>query len=483
MQLCICTTLSFAQLRNFGDTIAIVDARIEIGNGRVIDNGTIILRGGLIDSVGTNIPVPKNVEIIKGVGLTVYPGFIDCGFHKGLKIPEASPNQDDARPTLIDPPTEMREANRKGIRPELRISTILDLSESTLEPIRKAGFTTALIMPNVGLIGGQSALVNLSGRARRDSIVRADIAMCMSFQNPGTGSSFPGTVMGFFSLIRQTLMDAQLVSYTDSNFRLNGGVRPVSDDSLNALNSILSRKQLVIAEADSPQRIERLFALTSEFGLRTAIIGGLESWRSASLISTLGIPVIVGLNWGEEAKGLEEAKPADKKSDDSKKSDDPKKPEEKKEDVKPPDDEKYLTMAVKLERRRIWEEKVATAGLLTKSGVLIAFTSRGLKSHDELMTNLRSAIKFGLSRNAALAGLTISPARILGLEKQLGTIEAGKIANLTIMDGDFAESKTKVKYVVIDGIKIDPEATKEAPPVPIPVLGVSGRNKEGLRCG
>ncbi len=467
---------SLSQLSNFGEAIAIVGARIEIGNGKVIEKGTVVLRDGLIESVGVNIPVGKDIEVIKGDGLTIYPGFIDSGLQKGYKIPEALPNQDDARPTLIDPPTEMREANRKGIRPELRFSTLLDLSESTLEPIRKAGFTTALIIPNVGLIGGQSCLVNLSGRARRMAIVKSDIAMYMAFQNPGNGASFPGTLFGYFSLLRQTLLDAHRMSFTESNFRLNGGNRPVSDDSLAALTNVLSKKQLVIAEADSPARIERLGELVNEFGLRSAIYGGLESWRTVSTISKSGQPVIVGLNWGEEAKTTDEMKPTDKKLDGPKKADvkkeDPKKPDDKKEEpAKPSEDEKYLGTAVKQERRRIWEEKVANASVLAKSGVKIAFTSRGLKSHDEFWTNLRSAIKFGLARDSALAGLTIMPAQILGLEKQLGTIEPGKIANLTIMDGDFVESKTKVRYVIIDGIKFDPEAPKEnSSPVTPPTL-------------
>src|SRR2546425_8350539 len=133
---------AFGQLRPFGDAFAIVGAKIEIGDGRVIEKGTLLIRDGLIEAVGATITVPPDAEVIKGDGLIVFPGFIDGYTNKGLKLPDAQPNQDVAPDTLAEAPPFMREANRKAVRPELRACDYLALVDADLTAARKAGFTT-----------------------------------------------------------------------------------------------------------------------------------------------------------------------------------------------------------------------------------------------------------------------------------------------------------------------------------------------------
>src|SRR4051794_33112872 len=85
---------SHAQLRGFGDAHAIVGAKIEIGDGRIIDRGTVIIRDGLIEAVGKDLAIPPDAEVLKGDGLIVYPGFIDAWSTKGLKLPAWQADQD-----------------------------------------------------------------------------------------------------------------------------------------------------------------------------------------------------------------------------------------------------------------------------------------------------------------------------------------------------------------------------------------------------
>src|SRR2546423_13645156 len=118
------------QLRPFGDAFAIVGAKIEIGDGRVIEKGTVLISDGLIEAVGASVTVPADAEVIKGDGLIVFPGFIDAYTNKGLKLPDAQPNQDVAPDTLAEAPPFMREANRKAVRPELRACDYLSLAET-----------------------------------------------------------------------------------------------------------------------------------------------------------------------------------------------------------------------------------------------------------------------------------------------------------------------------------------------------------------
>src|SRR5207245_4108542 len=118
--------------------------------------------------------------------------------------------------------------------------------------------------------------------------------------------------------------------------------------------------------------------------------------------------------------------------------------------------ERDLPRRAKEDQQRGEKEEMRNAGILHKEGVLFAFSTQGItgdKPWDKFRENLRKAIAEELSPDAALQALTVDAARILGVEKQLGTIEKGKAAHLVVMDGDFQDAKTNVRYVFADGAR------------------------------
>src|SRR5262249_45533367 len=120
--------------------------------------------------------------------------------------------------------------------------------------------------------------------------------------------------------------------------------------------------------------------------------------------------------------------------------------------------EKAVPKRVLEDRQRQSKEEVANAALLHKNGVAFAFSTQGLPADrpwEKFRENLRKVIAEGLPADAALKALTIDAARLLGADKQLGSVAAGKAAHLIVTDGDFHEAKTKVRYVFADGVRFD----------------------------
>ena len=104
----------------------------------------------------------------------------------------------------------------------------------------------------------------------------------------------------------------------------------------------------------------------------------------------------------------------------------------------------------------------STAGVLSKAGVKFAFYSDGVAAPKDLLRAVKKAIDAGLSGDAAIRALTLSPAEIYRLEDRLGSIDKGKIANLVVADGDLFADKTKIKYVFVDGNKFEPPPEEPA---------------------
>lgn len=466
-----------AQTGSVRDTYAIVGARVEVGDGRVIEKGTVVIRDGLIEAVGSGIVVPADAEIIQGAGLVVYPGFMDAHATKGLKLPDAKPDQDTSPKTDEDAPYAMREGNRKGVRPELHAADYLDLNFDAANAIRKGGFTTEMIAPTGNIVNGAGALLNLTGLPKRESVVRAVVGETFGFHASGNG--YPDSKMGMMADIRQLFLDARRCRLLQTAFDNGSSRRPPADDVLASLLPVLDGKLPVIFETESAGDLRRALRLTDEFNLKMVISGGADAWKQADTLAKRKIPVLVSLDFGAEPGIKEDATspPADKPkspmpatSPDSKAAlppNTPKTPEQKAEADKIEKEEDTPPKAFVADRHRKWLEKVGNAQKLNQAGVVIAFTGKGVKDTTEFWKNLRRAIKEGLPKAVALRALTLDAATIFGVERQMGTVEAGKIAVLTVMTGDFADAGSKVKYLFIDRGKFEPESDKApAPPAP-----------------
>ena len=439
---------------SYRETYAIVGARVEVGGGKVIDKGTVLVRDGHIQAVGADVKVPDYAFVVKGDGLTVYPGFIDSYTTKGLKLPDPVPDQDVKLDTAVQPPVSMREANRKGIRPEIVAADFLDLSAMGDE--RKAGITCELIAPSGGLLNGAGALVNTSGRPPRESVLVPSFGQCVGFQDPGF--NYPATPLGFIALIRQTLLDAQRAALPTVM-----GDLPMADRPLLALQPALNGKVPVLMECDLNYEIARCLSIADEFNLKPIVVGGLDAYKDIDEIKKEKIPVIVATNFAAEPNPASPPeKPAPPASANPPSGTNPPVAAPAgAQNVPKSEDIEAIPPEVLAEQENKWLDRIHSVKVLSSQGVPFTFSSRGSKNRDEFWKNIRRVIAEGLDRQAALDALTINAAKLFGVEHDLGTVEAGKIANLTIMNGDFAKDGTVAKYVFVGGRMFDLSKDKQ----------------------
>jgi len=309
-----------------------------------------------------------------------------------------------------------------------------------IETSRNIGITTALTAPRTGIWMGQSALINLSGETPQQMIVRSPVAMHVSF-TPLRGG-YPGSLMGVFAQLRQMMFDAQRYRESMQIYERNprGIRRPETDRSLAALVPVLDGRMPVVMLANSEREISRALDLAAEFKLRLIIAGGREADRVADRLAKQNVPVLLSLNLPRRTTAaMPEADP---------------------------------------EPMRILRERVAaqqTAGKLSKAGVRFAFQSGSLTNMTDLIPNANRAIENGLSATDAVRAFTLWPAEIFGVANQLGSIEAGKIANLTVTRGDLFDRNSRVAHVFIDGRPVDLRPAATTPPGERPAgRGVTG---------
>ncbi len=424
---------------------AVRDARVVVEPGKVLPKATIVIRDGLIEAVGADVKPPADALVTDGTGLTVYPGFIDAmsnwGFDPALRRSETgAPEPTDlaGEPLVATPPDQ-----RKGLTPEFQVSTALR-NEDQADEWRKTGFTAHLVAPDGGFIVGQSALVSLSGAAPRETILRAPVAQHVSFRL-GAGNDYPRSLMGAIAHCRQTFLDAGYYQRMWAAYEKGGrvGPRPPLDPAMAELEPALAGKVPVVFEADSRDGIHKALDFAAEFKLRPMIYGGRDTWRAADRLKAERVPVLVRLNYQDQPQPrrgrggpMAEAAPVS-------------------------ENEKTLPPRAQEDQKRVLKEEMANAGRLHKAGVTFAISAQGQagdKPWDKFRENLRKAIAEGLPADAALRALTIDAARIVGAEKQLGTVEKGKAAHLVVMNGDFHEADTKVRYVFADGVRFEYDA-------------------------
>jgi len=499
---------AYAQTSGETGNYAIVDVRVEIGDGRSIDKATILVKDGLIQAVGPDVKAPPDAAVIKGAGLVAYPGFIDAGCPRGLKLPEWQPDQDKAPDTTSLAPATMRDANRKWVRPELRARDCLALTDTELDPMRRNGFCAALFAPSEGLMSGMSTVALLSGAPKRDCVVKSVFGEHFSF-SPGVGAgprgpggggnTYPGSLMGIIAHLRQTLVDGQRQREWKVKADRGDASHAPADDTLESLIAVLDGNMPVIFAADSRNEIHRALALADEFRLKLILSGGGDAWKETKTLSARGIPVLASLNFGDEPgvvrqgsfgggqlpggggrrrpggrpggapgapPGTVTGAPTDPPAQDS--ATQPPagqqpggQPGANRAAPPEPDD---TPKAVIAEQHVKWEERASCPAKLEQANIPFAFTSAGLRNPTDFWGNLRHAIKNGLSKQAALKALTVDAAHIMGVDRELGTLEVGKMASIVLMSAEFTDPTSKVKYLIIDRSKFEPDADQRPAP-------------------
>jgi imidazolonepropionase-like amidohydrolase len=425
------------------DTYAITNARIVPVSGAEIARGTVVIRNGLIAAVGANVAAPPDARVIDGAGLSVYPGLIDANTTLGLPAGAAQGGgrgivitQQQNAPSIA----ALNSTQPVGLQPEVRADDFLRPGGDQIDNERNAGITSALTAPREGIFAGQSAFINLTGDSPQEMIVRSPVALHIGFTPLRTGG-YPVSLLGVFAAMRQMFLDAQRYREINQMYERNprGMRRPDQDKSLAALQPVLARDMPVVFTADSQREIERALDMADEFKLKAMISGGTEAWKVADRLAAAKVPVLVSLNFPRRTTAP--APDAD------------------------PDPVRVL-------RQRV--EAPKNPGRLVAAGVRIAFQSGGLANVSDFLLNVTRAIDGGLSKDEALRAITIRPAELFGVDSQVGTIEVGKIANLTVTRGDIFARDRRITNVFIDGRPVDLKPAAPAGAGTGAAAGVSG---------
>jgi imidazolonepropionase-like amidohydrolase len=400
------------------EVIAIRGGKLLTVTHGVIENGTVIVEDGKIKAVGANVSIPPGAKVIDATGEVVMPGIIDAGDQIGLvEIPEEKTTDDSTE--YNDP-----------IHPELRVLDALNPGSESIRVTRAEGITNSVSTPAAGnLIAGQSAVISLNGGTVQQMVVKSPAALVinlgeMSKTTYGSKGKAPETRMGQMAMLRQEFLSAQhyqaeLKAYADKEAEKKSGEAvkdaggwkftgpPGKNLKFEALAAALDGKLPVVVRANRVSDIEMALRLADEFHLHLILADAAGAWRLADQLAKKKISVIVGPIL-QEPSSME-------------------------------------TLDVRLDN----------AAILNRAGVPIAIQTEVANEVREMPFEVEYAIANGLPEDAALAAVTLNPARFFGLEDQLGSLDEGKQANLVVLDGMPFRVKTHVVTELIDGKVMD----------------------------
>jgi len=390
---------------------AIVDVSVVTEPGRQLNNATVVIRDGLIESVGVERVPPADAQVIRferaddQPPLTIYPGLIESFLPVDFEIDE------DA---------EIPAGRHSLIHPERTIDAE-DWPADAIEQYRSAGFTTALLAPRGGLLAGQSTLANLGDGGLKANRLAGGLAQHASLHGRDVFGGYPQSLMGSIALLRQTLADARWQSSAQSAWQRNPSQpRPDWMEGLQALAPVRTGDQPLVVESQDALDSLRIFSLIDR-DTNLVIVGSGREYQRLDRIAERGAPHILPLNF-PDAPDVEEAEGNANGNRD-----------------------------VALEELRHWHQAPENPARLIDAGVQVLLTSHGQPSPGDVFAEIATAVERGLDAEQALAALTTGPAEWLGIADRAGRIAPGYMANLLLVEGDLLVESPAISEVWVDG--------------------------------
>ena len=376
-----------------GPAWAITNARIVTVSGPVIPKGTVVIRGNRIEAVGANVAIPSGVKPIDAGGATVMPGMIDASTDIGLNEPGVR-NYDDVSEIL---PFDQMLRTRVAYR-----------ADSLAIPVaRTEGITTVGVRPGGGTISGELPVMNLDGWTWEEATLRPAAGLALNFPGAaggrgggggggGRGGAAPAAGPDPMKTLNQLLERARAYAKLPATRQI--------DWTLEPFLPVLDRRQALYVTANSEQNIRDAVAWAEKQNVRIVLQSGADVQRVAGLLKQHDIPVILT---------------------------------------------SILTLPPREDDFHAYPYQAP--GVLAKAGVPFAFSSGGFQFSRDVPFQAGRAVAWGLSKDEAIKALTLDAARILGVDSQVGSIEAGKVANLVVISGDPLEVRSQIRHVVIAG--------------------------------
>jgi imidazolonepropionase-like amidohydrolase len=434
------------------DDYVLTNARIVVSPGRVIERGTIVIRDGRITAVGERAQAPADALTFDLDGLTVYPGLIDVASTTGMPQPAQGGGRFGGGG---GGPNAAQETEQTETVPGRIAAEAFAPGETDLQTARRAGFTTLGLTFQGGIFPGQTSAVTTLDGAPGEQVLRSPVALQVQFgRNRGR---YPGTLMGAIAYIKQSFYDARHQAAVAAAFERNpsGAPRPVYDPEHTALQTAAANQQPIWFDASARRDYPRVLDIVAELGLTNyAFLGGTEAYQVTDLLKSTGRPVIVSLDYPRVDQ------------------------------VSGRSFEMHVAPVTGEDSAKIQADSAAArqlrgnAAALAAAGIPFALTGRGLSNPTQFRDRIRGAIEAGLSEDDALRALTLTPAALLGLEAVIGTVEAGKFANLLVVEGELFDEDAKLRHVFVEGRRFDPP-----PPAPRGQRGAGGEAGEATAIG
>ena len=377
---------------------AFTHATIVTGNGKTISDGTLLIDHQKIVYVGNDKAIPKGYVVQNLKGKYIYPSFIDLFSTYGVEQPKSKGSASWGGPQIFTSQKEGAYNWNEAIHPESQAYKVFSIDNKNADKLQQYGFGAVQTLEQDGIARGSSALVSLAKSNDNEVVLIPEAAAQYAFDKGTSRNSYPGSIMGSVALLRQTYYDAEWYAKHGNDYNI----------SLEEFGRLQNLPQ--IFEATNLTDLFRINRLKDEFGKNYIIKTDGEEYKRIDFLKEMGAPLIVPLDFPE-----------------------------------PYDVENPLDAAdISLSKLKHWELAPSNPARLAQAGIEFSLTAYGLKEPKEFWKNLRKSIAYGLSQDDALKALTLTPAKYLGIEDKLGSLEAGKIANFLITDAPIFEEQAKI---------------------------------------
>lgn len=390
--------------------IAITNARLVTVSDGVIENGSLVIRADTIAALGPDVTIPDDVSArYDAEGQSVYPGFIDSGTRLGL--------------VEVGSLSETQDYSEVGdLTPHMDALTAVNPNSISIPVTRVEGVTTVIAEPSGGQWPGQAALIDLLGYTPEQMHVDGVRYMVLNFPSTGrrgvsdtrSEDEIEGEAQKALDELNTLWEDAMLYAEIQNN-RTDGeaGHLPEYAPAYDALAPVVTGDQPIMLKVDKAADILDALEWAEEREVLDQVVlsGVSEGWRVADAIADAEVPVLTG---------------------------------------------PVIALPTRASDR--YDTAYANAGRLHDAGVTVALRTGEDSNVRNLPFHAGFAAAHGMDPEAALEAITLTPARIFGVDDRLGSLEVGKQATLFVADGDPFEPATQITRLFINGYNVPLES-------------------------